>query len=102
MATPNQQSFAMVCRRVYCRGGGTVEYVEVCEREGSQWKAEVHMEWRIYEEIRIMLSFSLRNDYMRGTVHFGKKRKSNKAEEPEARLRWCGRVPRRSMPVEGC
>lgn len=57
MATPNQQSFAMVCRRVYCRGGGTVEYVEVCEREGSLWKAEVHMEWRIYEEIGIMLSF---------------------------------------------
>lgn len=75
MATPNQQSFAMVCRRVYCRGGGTVEYVEMCEREGSQWKAEVHREWRIYEEIGIMLSFSLRNDYMRGTVHFGGEKK---------------------------
>lgn len=75
----------------------------VSERDPSG-RLRFHREWRIHEEIGIMLSFSLRNDYMRGTVHFGKKKekRSNKAEEPEARLRWCGRVSRRSMPVEGC
>lgn len=77
----------------------------VSERDPSG-RLRFHREWRIYEEIGIMLSFSLRNDYMRGTVHFEKKKekkkRSNKTEEPEARLRWCGRVSRRSMPVEGC
>lgn len=42
----------------------------VSERDPSG-RLRFHREWRIYEEIGIMLSFSLRNDYMRGTVHFG-------------------------------
>lgn len=54
----------------------------VSERDPSG-RLRFHREWRIYEEIGIMLSFSLGNDYMRGTAHFEKKKRKKIVIKPK-------------------
>lgn len=97
-SNPNQHSFDVVCRRVHCRGGGTCWPVWARGIPVEGWSSQgVENVRRDRNNVELLTQ----DDYMRGTVHLGGK-KCNKGQEPEARLRWCGRVSRRSLAVERC